>query len=224
MATGHDPGDVLVKKVNNIDDWIEDLLTASDVPVTLTGGDYTAAGISGSESQELFDSIADRLAPITISGSQTIVLIDNVRSISGVAGGILGNLEVIEFPQSGDGIVAFSFPVDTQPKRDLELKVLYGPLTTASGNFKFDLDYNIINLAGDLTPASFTASGTNTDNLVSGDNEELQSMTFTVSSSVFSGSAPMIFSGRLTRDTSVGSNYTGDIALVHLYSLIYAEI
>jgi len=190
-------------------------------------GTLTDANDSPGASGQILISNGDSIEWVndpTSSGSQTIIFIDNVRSISGVSGSILDNLEVIEFPQSPDGVVSFSFPINNQPERDLELKVLYCPKASGSGNFKFDLFYNIISSGENLVIGGFSVSDTITNNITSGDNEELQSMAFIIPSASLSGSPPMIFSGRLKRDTSVIDNYTGEISLIHLYSLIYAEI
>lgn len=73
MGTGKSPGDIFVKKVNENDDWSEEKLDASDIPVTTTGSAFSEAGISGSTSQSLFESIASALVELeSVSGTGSL--------------------------------------------------------------------------------------------------------------------------------------------------------
>lgn len=61
MATGFSAGTLLIKKVNQSDDFVEEVLDSSDIPVTTTGSNFIDANISGSNIQQVFSSVADSL-------------------------------------------------------------------------------------------------------------------------------------------------------------------
>jgi len=197
-------------------DWHEEVLVASGSEVYEVDFDV----ISGSNVQEtlqVIDNVLEGLTTFTASG---IVFIDSVANVSGVTEGTLGDLDSLEFPDSDDGVVRFSFGVPAQPTNPVAIRLVYAPLGSSSGTFKADLAYTIFDQGDDLTPGSYSQSGTASAALVAGDNEQMQLLNFNIPTVQFSatGSAPFIVSAEVTRDTSVGGNYGDSISVVQVYA------
>jgi len=91
----HPSGTLLVKKVDENDNFIEEVLNASDIPITTTGTNFQNAGISGTDIEWAMSDVADALN--SISGGGTPVSVENDDSE------IIAEVETLDF---GNGLTA----------------------------------------------------------------------------------------------------------------------
>lgn len=197
--------------------WQEEVLAASGVAVS----EVNFSAISGAEAQAALDSIDNVLAGLTTSTASGIVMIDDVANVSGTTGDTLGNLDVITLPSGAtNSVFRFAFGVPAQPTAPVSLRFACFPRTSgASGNLKLDLAYSIFDQGDDITPPSYSDSGTATQSFIAGDYELYKLVNIAIPSAKFSsGIAPFIVSCQVTRNASVSGNYSGDMSLGQLFA------
>jgi hypothetical protein len=200
-------------------DWMEEVLAASGVDATATSG---FAVVSGSTVQDVLEAIDNVLGGIEYLTTSGILIIDDVANVSGTVGEQLDNLDVITFASGTNNVVRFSFAMPAQPVDPVFLRLAcIGRGAAASGNIKYNLEYNIFESGDDVTLAgAYTYSGTATQSFNAADFEKLKTINLTIPTTDFSaaGSAPFIVSCKLTRDVSVGGNYTHNLSLAQIYA------
>lgn len=200
-------------------DWMEEVLAASGVDATATSGFSVVSGSTVQDVLEAIDNVLSGIEYLTTSG---ILIIDDVANVSGTTGEQLDNLDVITFASGTDNSVRFSFAMPAQPVDPVFLRLAcIGRGASASGNIKFDLEYNIFESGDDVTlGGTYTYSGTATQSFIAADYETLKTINLTIPTADFSaaGTAPFIVSCKLTRDADVGGNYPHNLSLAQIYA------
>lgn len=197
--------------------WQEEVLAASGVEVD----DANFTAITGTDVQVALDAIDNVLEGLTATPASGVIMIDDVAQVSGISTGTLANLDVITMPSGSDSAFKFSFSVPAQPVDPVFVRLVFSPATSgASGTFSGTLDYNLFDVNDDLTPGSaYAYSSAVSQSIVSGDFEKMKILNVPIALANFSsGSAPFVVDCKFTRDTSVGGNYAGTIAMVQLYA------
>ena len=150
-------------------------------------------------------------------------IIDLDDTDTGIEQTLIGSKIAIGFEPDKDGAIWFdvSIPYTARSGIAFNLQLVYDMDTTeASKDVKFDLEYTVISNGGDTTPASITGTWTET--------WEVPSTEETLDIHRATGVIPLgyvepgkMITIKLTRDTSVANNHTGNFRLldIELYQL-----
>lgn len=192
--------------------WMEEVASASGIEISTDG----FVQLSGSTVQDALGNVDTLFQGLDYSAASGVILIDEVTSVTGVSGSSLGNLATVAMPSGNNSAVRFSFTIPAQPTAVApKMRFLVAPRAAVSGNVQFDLEYNVFDQNDSLSASAFTYSGSDISSYLVGDQDKLKLVSIEIPLSRFSGvAAPIIFSAKLTRNTSVGSNYAGDLDLV----------
>lgn len=197
--------------------WIEEVLGASGVAYDDSSGIVTSGQTEVQGALEALDSTLSALSSPPASGA---LIIEEVVNVSGVSSSSLGNIETIQFGNSGYPTAGFSFVVFAAPVDAVQVKVLYAPTTSGqTGTAAFDLEYNIFEQGDDLTPASEFPNTLNaTSALVPANFEQLRQFNFPIPNAQFAGMLPpYVVNARLVRNTGSDS-FSGDIDVAKIYA------
>ena len=198
--------------------WMEEVLAASGVESDTTEFSLVA----GDDVQQALESVDNVLAGLDVSTASGVLVISDVANVENVTQSGVGTLDAVSMPHNVDSAFKFSFAVPAQPVSPVHIRLLYAGGAEVSGQVGIKLEYDIFDQSSDLTPAVNydLSSGDLEFSVADTDFESLKIYNFSIPAATFAaaGSAPYIVTAKVTRDSSVASNYEGALNVVGLYA------
>lgn len=177
--------------------------------------------LSGTDAQTVFDVTDNVLSGLNFSTASGIADIDDLANVSNMSNSVIGDLNVISFPDGVSASAGFQLTIAAQPVSPVHVRMICAVEGTGTGDADFHLEYNLFNqnTAEDLNPGSFTFSKSEILTINSASENKFKLLNFTIPAAEFStGSAPFVGSFQITRSGAAAADtLSEDVALVNLY-------